>query len=388
MKDPERSQGNAPGDGQEPVAPHQNSSEQHRRRSSSVVGDQYTPESRQEAASVNPGSRTASNLTTELSSETNGPNNSTNTSVPPMSEAQQHSFELLGTGNSSPVFAVPSTGQFSSAERLGKDSDSLRRIQDSVRRNIGETPSLPQQSDFPQSLTLSIIPTTSKEQIKNMVILLHPRGGTEESLEELAKKLHEREPETAFILLRGPVSATSKNNGFDWADTHSDSAEEFLGSRQTLLEDIINTVLISKCRFEPRKIILLGYGQGGVAALATTTYWNRIEFGGVVSLGGTLPDYAQHAPTFIAKTPALILRNTLQDIDARAIQHLRDHLIHVDVATGADICDTLSKGSGKAMPVLEPILEFFAHRFRREEWIKQTILSFGNCLILGTTTIG
>lgn len=123
----------------------------------------------------------------------------------------------------------------------------------------------------------------------------------------------------------------------------------------------------------PSNIMIIGHCQGGMAALATVASWDGVEFGGVISIGGPLPSYVQLPPTVKAKTPALILRTVSGNIHQSALQRIKTTFVTVDVETRAGAHDTIPDEPD----ALKPILEFFAHRFHREEWEKQAILSLG-----------
>lgn len=119
--------------------------------------------------------------------------------------------------------------------------------------------------------------------------------------------------------------------------------------------------------------MILGHSQGGMAALAMVASYDGIELGGVISIEGSLPSYVQLPSTVKAQTPALILRAKLGEIDPPALQRIKDTFVTVDV----EIRDGPYDKKLDTADVLRPILDFFAHRFHREEWEKQAIVSFG-----------
>lgn len=122
----------------------------------------------------------------------------------------------------------------------------------------------------------------------------------------------------------------------------------------------------------PSNIMILGHCQGGMAALAMVGLWDEVEFGGVISIGGPLPPDVQLPSAVKAKTPALILRAELGDINPSALNRIKETFVTVDVETREGAHDTVPDQNA-----LRPILDFFAHRFHREEWEKQAIVSFG-----------
>ena len=106
--------------------------------------------------------------------------------------------------------------------------------------------------------------------------------------------------------LRGLQPVALRNSGYHRADPNDTVDEGFINTSRVVLKDIIRDGLMAKCGFPPRDIVVLGHGQGGMAALATIACWNSIEFGGVVSFGGPMPGYAQLPSNVKAKSVALI----------------------------------------------------------------------------------
>lgn len=222
-------------------------------------------------------------------------------------------------------------------------------------------PRLPTQADFSPPISLIISQEEPDEPIEHIIIYLHEIGGDELSLKELeklAQRLKKRLPRSAYLIIRNVQSYRE--------DSKSPEDEE---SVKALLTNVINRVLISKCNFTPSNIMLVGRCQGGMTALATAALWYRTEFGGVISIGGSLPSLTRLPPEVKAKTPALILRGT----HPSALQRIKETFVTVDVDTRGGADDTLPATKED----LRPILDFFAHRFHREEWKKQAIVSFG-----------
>ena len=259
------------------------------------------------------------------------------------------------------------------------DFDHLRQIQERIppSGNNG-VPRDPTQQDFPKSISSLVVPRVTEKPVEHVVVLLHDFAGTEKTLESFAKKLRDRLPETAFVCLRGVAPVPTGNSGHNWADSSNDWSGSFSGAGRKILIDVVKTGLITKCGFQPRNIILLGHGQGGMAALATAAAFNKIELGGVITIGGPMPACAQLPENAKAKTPALVLRRDLGDIDAPALQRLRDNFVSLDVSTQPGVHNPIPEEQVE----IKPLLDFFAHRLWREEWTQQAILSFGRKLKL------
>ncbi|EPE33477.1 alpha/beta-Hydrolase [Glarea lozoyensis ATCC 20868] len=156
------------------------------------------------------------------------------------------------------------------------------------------SPRLPQISDFPPSLTLTITPPSTGSPI-NILILLHGLGDTHLPFTKLAAQLNL--PETVCISIQGlnPIPALftgSDDPAFHWGDDvlvderkgEIDFDAGFTSTVKAIRGVVIEDVLMKKCNYPARNIHFFGFGQGGMAALAIAAC--ELEFGGVVSIGG------------------------------------------------------------------------------------------------------
>lgn len=82
-------------------------------------------------------------------------------------------------------------------------------------------------------------------------------------------------PETACIAVRGP-KALLDLEGAHWGDdiifdstTGGLDADAGVKESTTLLKLLIQDVVVEKCGYKPREIVLFGFGQGGMVALST-----------------------------------------------------------------------------------------------------------------------
>ncbi|MCJ1465973.1 hypothetical protein MMC07_004592 [Pseudocyphellaria aurata] len=250
--------------------------------------------------------------------------------------------------------------------------DALRSSQGDIPSNSNDTPRIPTQADFLPSVSLVISEDEVDEPVKRLIIYLHQSEGDQAPLQTLAQRLKKKLPRSAYILIRDEGPLSSGSSGQNLADPPERCDEGFLNASSSLLTHVIKDVLISKCNFMPSGIMVLGHRQGGTTALAAMASWDVIEFGGVISIGGPLPSYIPLPSSSKAKTPALILRAERGDIHPSALQLIKNTFVTADVDT--------QEGASTTVPhtkdTLRPILDFFAHRFHREEWEKQAMLSF------------
>jgi predicted esterase len=82
-------------------------------------------------------------------------------------------------------------------------------------------------------------------------------------------------PETACVSVRGP-KALLDLEGAHWGDdiifdstTGGLDADSGLKESTELLRILIKEVLVEKCGYAPREIVIFGFGQGGMVALST-----------------------------------------------------------------------------------------------------------------------
>jgi len=223
---------------------------------------------------------------------------------------------------------------------------------------------LPTASDFPSYLHLTITPPPkSSPQLTNVLILLHGLGDTNASFTNLGKQLSL--PETLCISLQGPAPLPLELGGFHWGDDiqfdQSNGNMEFdtgfAKTVRTIKHDVIKGSLIGNCGFKLREIMLFGFGQGGMAALAAAASITE-ELGGIISIGGPLlsPSAAKQV-----HTPTLVLggsSNTL--ITKSAITSLKAAFQNVEYQKWNKVGD----GMPRSREEMLPIMRFFARRLK------------------------
>lgn len=129
-----------------------------------------------------------------------------------------------------------------------------------------------------------------------------------------------------------------------------------------VLDSVIQDILIDKCGYKAREIIVFGFGQGGMLALRLAKEMGDSELGGVVSLGGALP--ASVTPATVgkkSKTPIIVCKarnnSTVKDRD---IKRLGDSFEFFELKEW--------NKNGDGMPAsreeMLPIMRFLAKRLR------------------------
>ena len=272
-----------------------------------------------------------------------------------------------------PLSAQHSSSKASSSpEELKEECVVIKKLQEALDSGPDKSARFPTPGDFHHSLPMTIIEDTD-EPIEHCILLLHDIANARDSLKSLAKGLKKTVAECAYILLEGPSMVPGRSDGYNWADTGREGDESFTTATRLILESVIKNGLIKKCSFRPQNIMILGHGQGGTAALAAAASWSETEFGGVVAIGGFVPAYVQSEPLFKARTPCLVIEGHVGSMSATAKKNIEDTFLFSDIDTTS--YDILS-GSRDS---LTPLLRFFAHRLRKEEWTKQAVISFGMC---------
>ncbi|KAM3417194.1 hypothetical protein BST61_g5454 [Cercospora zeina] len=235
---------------------------------------------------------------------------------------------------------------------------------------------LPAIADFPQKVTLDIVPPPSNDAPTNILLLLHGLGDSHASFTNLAQQMNL--PETCCISIQAPQTLLDLG-GYHWGDdiifdnsSGGIDADGGFTQASALLQILIREILLEKCEFRLREILLLGFGQGGMAALSTAVAIDQahqakdptlVELGGVMSIGAGL---ASHAPASMdpkCRTPVLVCCGSDDggSIVTRDAEHkLKRVFQHVEVERYAR--------SGDAMPgnreEMLPIMHFLSRRLR------------------------
>ena len=216
--------------------------------------------------------------------------------------------------------------------------------------------------------TYSIIPPPPGQPATNILILLHGLGDTHSSFTTFGQKL--QLPETACLSLRGTAKMPFDLEGAHWGDDivfddegTIDPDTGFKKSTKIVLDDIIRSVLVEKCSFQPREILLFGFGQGGMLALNVTAELSRDdELGGVVSIGGPLPASASLPDAGSkSKTPVLLCHGYRQSaVRDEHVDKLKDLFAFVEVKEWRKTGDGMPANRDEMLP----IMQFWAQRLR------------------------
>jgi predicted esterase len=189
-------------------------------------------------------------------------------------------------------------------------------------------PRTPRPSDFPSHISEAVLinpPSTPSSTPRSLLILLHGLGDTNIPFHSLGRSLNL--PGTATLSLRGPAPLPSiflqdemsfdggGPKGFHWGDDvlldqdsgGVDSDAGFTKASEQIME-VLEVVLKGEkeggAGFESRDVYFLGLGQGGMVALGVVE-GARVEFGGVISVGGRAPASCTPFRERLASIPAV-----------------------------------------------------------------------------------
>ncbi|EME82276.1 uncharacterized protein MYCFIDRAFT_138808 [Pseudocercospora fijiensis CIRAD86] len=225
---------------------------------------------------------------------------------------------------------------------------------------------LPTAADFPPKLKLSIVPPPNNDPPTNILVLLHGLGDTHASFANLGKQMNL--PETACISLQGPQPLLDLG-GFHYGDDiifdstsgGIDADGGFKGTT-TILQGLIDDVLLEKCGYQRREIIFFGFGQGGMAALNLAVKDpTLIELGGVISIGAGLPSSAPASLEPKCRTPVLVCAGSdNSSVTDSSEEKLRKVFQNVEIKRYRKAGDSMPSNKDEMMP----IMQFFSRRLK------------------------
>ncbi|KAL8747365.1 MAG: hypothetical protein Q9190_000756 [Brigantiaea leucoxantha] len=253
-------------------------------------------------------------------------------------------------------------------------------------------PRSPAFSDFPSSLHLTITPPPSpSDQSVNILLLLHGLGDTHHPFTSLASQLSL--PETHILSIRGPSPLPFDLQGYYWGDdivfNNSTGALDYdtgFTKSVSLLTSILRILTDpNKCGYPLRNVLLLGYGQGGMAALALALSLPLassptenpavpdIELGGIISVGGPLPSFfSPSKPKSL--TPLLVAGGSSHSlITVSSLKMLREKFENVEYVKWGRSGDTMPKNRGE----MEPLMRFLGRRMRSRKGVPEGAVEVG-----------
>ncbi|KAL2824011.1 Alpha/Beta hydrolase protein [Aspergillus cavernicola] len=239
----------------------------------------------------------------------------------------------------------------------------------------------PTKSDFPASLTLTLTPPPSSQPTPNtnrrppnILLLLHGLGDTQTPFTNLATSL--RLAETTILTIQAPSPIPLDLPGFHWGDDINfdsrtgalDMDAGFMRSTKLLVDDVIRGILVNKCGYKLREIMIWGFGQGGMVGLVAAqklllSSSEGGELAGIISIGAAIPLSlaGEKKGKGKSRTPILMLAGRDSDVVTEsAVKRTKDVFEFVELHTYARRGDTMPRSREEMVP----IMRFFARRLR------------------------
>ncbi|KAK4501724.1 hypothetical protein PRZ48_007533 [Zasmidium cellare] len=238
---------------------------------------------------------------------------------------------------------------------------------------------LPKTDDFPASVKLNIVPPPNNNPPTNTLLLLHGLGDTNTPFTTLASQLNL--PETACISLQGPNPLLDLG-GFHWGDdiifdSTNGGLDSDAGFAKTteVLKNVVQEGLVGKCGFKEREILLLGFGQGGMAALNyAVTHHPTKELGGIISIASGLPSSAPASLDPKLPTPVLICAGSSESaVTSTSEDKLKRVFEHVEVKRYRRPGDSMPSNRDEMLPVMQ----FLSRRLRSVKGVPEGAVEVG-----------
>ena len=239
--------------------------------------------------------------------------------------------------------------------------------------------------DLPPSLKAVLHPPLSSPsslaKAANIVIFLPGLGDTSANFSSFPKALNL--PSTLTLTVQAPIPIPMPDSGTHWADdlildtstgTIDPTGPSFNISLNLIAKDLISDILISRCGFKPREIMIFGYGQGANVALATVLHPSiaGLELGGLIAIGGLLPISQSTVNRPQNRTPILLLGGTKSN-DTSGLKRTKDAFEYVESHQWKKRDDSMPKNREEALPMMS----FFARHLRSRQGVPDDALEIG-----------
>ena len=250
----------------------------------------------------------------------------------------------------------------------------------------------PSPSDFPSYLTVTVtLPSTSSPS-PNILLLLHGLGDTAPAFASFGRALHL--PETTVVTVQAPAPLPFDLGGFHWGDDVAfdsstgslDTDAGLMRSTAMLVNEVIRGTLLKRCGYRLREILILGFGQGGMAGLTAArelmqapsgTSENESEIkgslAGVISIGAAYPLSGGRTGAK-SRTPVLLVagRDSTAVTDA-TIRRTKEVFEFVELSRYARKGDGMPSNRDEMLPVMQ----FFARRLRSRQGVPEGSIEIG-----------
>ena len=240
---------------------------------------------------------------------------------------------------------------------------------------------IPEASNFPKGLNPVISPP-STSRIANVVLFFPGLGDTSVNFSSFAKALNL--PESLCITLQPLMPLPQPlDPGYHWGDDiifdqstgMLDHDAGFATATRVICDDVVNGILVQQCGFKHRDVLFLGYGQGGMAALAAALFI-KDRLAGVISIGGSLPLSTNSVNTQMSKTPVLLLGGGQGEIfrnDRAGVKKVQSSFEFVESHQWKKKDDSMPKNRDEALPMMQ----FLARQLRSLHGVPKDAVEVG-----------
>ncbi|KAJ5416732.1 uncharacterized protein N7487_000282 [Penicillium crustosum] len=247
----------------------------------------------------------------------------------------------------------------------------------------------PTPSDFPSELTVTVTPAPPPPPSPHP----QPQISSSYSTVSATQPPHSQNspkpfasPETTIVTVQGTAPLPFDLGGFHWGDDVSfDSATGALDmdagltrSTRILVSDVVRGTLVQKCGYALREIMVLGFGQGGMAALAiarelglkgsgNTDSGEVGALSGVISIGAPYPLSGSRVGDKNRSPVLLVAGRDSVAVSDEAVRRTKQVFEFVEVSRYARKGDGMPSNREEMLPVMQ----FFARRLRSRQGVPE-----------------
>ena len=147
------------------------------------------------------------------------------------------------------------------------------------------------------------------------------------------------------------------------------------GKAVEMMKDVLG-VLRERCGYGMRDVMIMGLGQGGGVGLAVARAVSEEgEMGGIISLGGALPDdHRKKDGEAKSKTPVLVCHGRSQSaVAVSKVKGIKDAFEYTQIVEWKRPGD----GMAKSREEMLPIMQFFGRRLRSRAGVPEGAVEIG-----------
>lgn len=240
-------------------------------------------------------------------------------------------------------------------------------------------------ADFPSTVTATVTtPPQARGPTPNILFLLHGIGDSAQGFSAFGRAINL--PETTVVTIQAPAPVPFDLGGFHWGDdvtfdTSSglDMDAGFTKSTRVLAQEVIRDTLVQKCGYRAREILILGFGQGGMAALslarelAKGSGVDAEPLAGIVSIGAPFPLSGKKTGDKNRSPVLLMAGRDSSVVSDAAVRRTKEVFEFVEVSRYARRGDTMPSSREEVVP----LMQFFARRLRSRQGVPEGSVEIG-----------